>query len=508
VIRQHPQRQQILEARRGELARQIETLGEHPSPQQLAEVGRLADWFDTLGLEQSTVQSIRRRYSQPNFRARVSDRFIRSRVQRQVNEYTDIHDCILGTRIEGTGLVQADVTSALLPSSGGVVMQIVLSGNTLTNTRGYNGPVTIHSVGNTTMHGRQQLLIGIHGIQLLGVSAHCNSHTRINAISAGNRFGRRLIERVAWNRAGQQKPAAEAVASRRAEQRLVRRLSTAARGMADRANHRYASRVKRPLERADVFPDIVRLHSANTEVEVAALQRQSWQLSACQPPKQEARTGDVTLCIHESFVNNSIDTVLGGITISDERLVELLEQNKRDVPEELRITPEKEPWSISFDFANPVRVEFRQERMKIVLRGREFVRNERPLKEIVEIGASYQLGRSEGKAVLLREGPVQVNFVEAGDRTRGLRGTRIVGYRTFIERKFENVFPETIAPRNGGAAANLKALEGMHLSRLRANDGWLTAEWTQGARPVPLLVPTTQQARSSDVQLDRIVSIP
>jgi len=186
--------------------------------------------------------------------------------------------------------------------------------------------------------------------------------------------------------------------------------------------------------------------------------------------------------VHQSFVNNSAQTLVGGMTLSDERLVELLNENGREVPEELQITQENEPWAITFGRRDPFRVTFDGDRVSMAIRAERFRRGPRdqsdPLDIVVEISATYHLGVGKLGAHLTREGDVDVQFPEVTGRLN----TSQIGIKTFMRRKFSALFKEEFIFEGIQLPEALQQRIGqLRLGQAATGDGWFSGGWNRSA---------------------------
>jgi len=149
------------------------------------------------------------------------------------------------------------------------------------------------------------------------------------------------------------------------------------------------------------------------------------------------------------------------------------------VPEELQITEEKEPWSITFAENFPISAAFDGNQVRLALRANRFTRGrnddgtvDQETKGLVEISATYAIERTDKGATLKRQGDLNVDFV--GEEKLSVAQ---VGTKTFLRRKFGSLFkPELV-----GEGLKLKgrwAKAGtLRLSDVKAHQGWIAVAW-------------------------------
>jgi hypothetical protein len=196
------------------------------------------------------------------------------------------------------------------------------------------------------------------------------------------------------------------------------------------------------------------------------------------PPKLNG-THDLAVRVHDSIVENFSEALLGGETVSDEDVVEMFERAELEIPEELTIGPDKDPWSITFADVRPLSAEFTEGAVKLALQGKRFTRGDQGVRANVRISADYQIeAQPDGHFKLTRQGDVQVDFP---GRTR--LSTAQVAQKTFLRRKFDALFESEIVtnglklPGRWGEAGTLD------LTHLRSSTGWLTLTWQRIPAP-------------------------
>jgi hypothetical protein len=476
VFANDPQAGETLAGRLDTLAGHLGAYAQDPEFWTAGEIGLTLGWLEQLGQANELVAKVRRAYSRPNVFLRVSDATIVAATARPIAETTPIRDLILGTTIRGQGMTRGQVEAQLIPSRRSAILDIVLTGTTDSDTVGYNGPVTILSTGQTQLRGRTRLVIDPAGVSVQPAEGWCQTTTRFRDISAGRRLAGPLIEQLAWGRALRDKSRAEWIAARHAEGWLAERIDRQSGQLALAANRRFAQEVRNPLQAAEVFPQWLQVSSTVRDVRVEALQAAPWQLAAPGGPPADPGA-EITGRLHQSLLNNATETLLADMTLTDERLVQLLEERKLHVPDELTIHPDKDPWAITFTNRHPVRIEFADDQVIVAIRCQRFRRaDDQPFDRLVEISAKYTLQIGPVAAILTRQGDVQVDFLQSQGRLSAAQ----IGIRTFLRRKFNALLKEQFASEGLKLPENLQQRLGqLYLHHLVARDGWLTLGWSR-----------------------------
>jgi hypothetical protein len=171
--------------------------------------------------------------------------------------------------------------------------------------------------------------------------------------------------------------------------------------------------------------------------------------------------------------------MLGDVTLTDERVAEMVKNLTGSVPDELAITPEKDPWSITFTAELPVDVRMDDQGFKIMIRGKRFTRSDQEIRKVIEISASYKVEQAGDGAKLTRQGDLQVDFV-------GVPRLNVsqVAMKTFIRKKFESLLKPEIVTEGLALPNRWKDVGKFRLEQLHCDDGWLALSWRQPS-PAP-----------------------
>ena len=462
-------------ARLNALADALEKYNEAPSARSAGNVAALLDWLDQMGHLPGLAGDVRAFHQRPNIFVNVSEDFISRRFADTVNEVRPVNEMILQTHVRGTAYTVGDITADILPSQRGARIDIVLQGTTTTRSVGRQSPVTIHSRSRTSVYARKPLTVFPGSLASGPARASCRTRTTIFSIVPDQRLGRKLVERIAWKRATAQKPQAERIASGRAETRVERQMDQRAEELLADAKAKLRDDLRGPLDRRGLIPDSVAVRSSDRDVLVTATQADRGQLAAATAPPAFAAGRAVAALVHESVVNNTAEQAIAGLRLTDERIAELVEEFTGSVPEPLQLSDDKAPWSISFDWQQPVTVQFDDQTMTLAVRGRRFTSGERTLNERMEMSATYSMQTAPVGIVLIRQGDIQVSFL---DQREGQRpSNRQIFFRTLMRTKFDSLFQAEIQGEGIELPGRWETAGRLILDELSTSDGWLSLGW-------------------------------
>jgi hypothetical protein len=471
-----------------QLAAAIEAYDQNPaSGDDALAIGRALDWLGRSGQAASLATSIRKQYGHPNMYGSVSRRLAAVGIEQNIDQVTGVRENILGTDLHGTARMTGRTTLALLENPNAATLNILLAGTAVSNNVGYNGPVTVHTTGVSSLAGSKQLQMTADGLIAYRAGANGRTNSTIHSLSA--RCG--LIEKIGWRRAGEQKHEAEAIGSARAAARVASQMDREVAPMVAEQNERYHEKFKKPLLRRNAFPADLTFSSSPERAFVRMLEIVPGRLAAPAGPPEQDGAHDLAVRVHESMAVNMGEATLGGVELTDVRIEKLIKEDlKTELPEELRVTladgtldPDKEPWSIIFAKELPVRAKFQDGGLWMAIRAEGFTRGEgdkpgtyKPaITELVEIAAAYKIEKTDVGATLRRDGDVQIRFPSRPNPDQiTVRDNAIV---TFMRRKFRNMFKEEFAGQGIKLKGRWENAGTLKLAEIKSAGAWLSLGW-------------------------------
>jgi len=478
-----------------ELAKLVENYPDQPSPDDALALGRALGWFERTGQIPQLTQAIRARYSHPNLFISASQRFVAAGIQSDVLETQAVRDTILGTRINATATMSGHVDAALSPNAEQAAIDITLRGAISSDNVGHNRGVTIYSTGYTTVDAAKRVYIDADGLSSNRAAARASTSTNITGVN----HPLRLVRKIAWGRIRQSKSQAERIAAGKAAGRVASRVDVQAGDLLSDANERFAERFRAPLLRRDSFPELLQFSTTHDHLLVQLRHAGPFQIAAPHAAPEVPPELDLAARVHESAVGNFSESLLGGVQLTDERIVELYQENELEVPPDLQLTQDSEPWAITFSRTQPIRAEFVEGGTKVIVsclylhQGAEYERvnlvitdeetNRRYSPEI-RIARDYTVNVAEGAIRLDAKSDLSIEFI-------GLNGQPITKYgllhtsaKSLLTKKFGAMLGERI-PRDEREGLQLPGRwekAGTMKARLaQAAHGWLSIGWEQTA---------------------------
>jgi len=458
-----------------DLAKRLNEYETSPTGANGPEIGRTLGWLQSAAQAPELVSAVQSRFSQPNLHATASERFLAAGFNEHIDRVTPVTDNILGTSVQGTARFIATQQLDSIPSAKDARLNILLRGNIYSNNIGYNGPVTIRNRGTTSVAATKQLIVNQNGVFAAASTAGCRTSTTIDSIAA--KCG--LIEKIAWKKAGQQKGQAEAIASSHAAARINGFIDREAAGPIAKANQQFQEKFRWPLLRRGHAPKDMQISSNADGIDIAMLQMTRDQIGAPSAPPAVGDDHDLAIQTHESFVANFSEAAIGGLEMTDEKLAEMVKDATGEVPEELQITEEKEPWSINFADKMPISATFDGNQVRLALRANRFTRGrnedgsvDSEVTGLVEISATYAIQKTDTGATLTRQGDLNVDFVGQEKLSAAQVGTK-----AFLRKKFGSLFKPEFVGQGLKLKGRWEKAGTLTVREIQADKGWIAIAW-------------------------------
>ena len=453
------------------LEKLVETLNEpiESETERSEAVGVIANYLDLTSQAPNSLAAFRAKYSQPNVQAYVRESFVTRTLVRPVAQPTAVNECLLGTRVVGSASLNGNVSADLLPSNNGVSLGLNLNANMSTNSTGYNRGVVIRSTGASPILASKQIFVTPSGISSTAASVATNLQTQINSIEHRSR----IVRRIAKRKAAETQPQANVIAEGRLQDRVRTQFDQQVEEQLGQARVQFANFQRQSQSR----PELARIgmpmptytyNSSTSAIHGLLMQRTKSQLAALKPSDlPKASDAQVIIEAHQSAMMNAIDVFLGGRTLRNNDLDDLVKQFGGKVTPELQKEADADPWSITFAAFHPVQIDLNDGLVKLTLRIGQMTRGEQVLKQDASVTAVYRPTVYNGYFRMDRESEVKIEFFGK------ISNIAAVSMRAFLKGKFEDTFkpllvnaPITLpAPKQ----ANVPQVQ---ISNLQLDNGW------------------------------------
>jgi len=472
-----PNAQAVYGQRLEKLAAAVATGAAAGTADALDPVGPLLARLEESGQAPATVARVRSAVNRPNLFLDVDESLLGSAVNRAVDETAAIEDTVLGTRVRGSGRTTGLVLLDFVPSLQQAVVDLKLDATNHSNTRGSQGPVTVHTLGTTTIGARKRILIDDRRVTALPVEAHADTDTRTAGIGVNKRFGQRLIRKVASRKIAEMRPQAEAISAAKARDRVRTQFEEQTGSAISQAARDYQTKFRGPLIERGWYPELLQMSTSDSRLSVTARKALADQIGAFTAPPAVDADAVLAARVHETLVNNAAEITLGGRTITQQFVEEQIKRNNGTLPESLGNDPDQQPWSITFAKRKPVELDAGDDRVKVTVRGSRFTSGEREF-PAMDIWAAYRIEPGPAGVRLVRDGDVQIyppGFVPGGGEKLTMQETSL---RRILQKRFNKVFKEVVDVEPLKLPGELERAGPLPMEQLVARkDGWVAVGW-------------------------------
>ena len=432
------------------------------------EIGQSVLFLTQANQASDLVNAIRGRYARTNARVLISSEFVNKRFAKPVNESNPVDEVILGTQIYGQSWLQGSVTPQLLNSNTHAALRLNLNGSFSSQSIGYNRSVKLHTVGSANVAASETIALTDGGlVPLNDTTTDAALASQINDIEARMR----IVRKIATKQAAKQKPEADAIAEGRLENRIRTQFHERLSDQIAEANQKIKTPDLPALKRLGLDrPGRTTWSSTQYLALLWKLQGQT-QLGAPASCPLVVDPSGITVQLHESAVSNLLDPVMAGRLLKSTDLDTMASQFGDVLGTGLANQKESEPWAVTMAAFHPVEIQLDDSLVTFRIRTLKLDRNGQALEQPAAIEATYKIVLIDGAIQLERQGNVKISF-----SGRQQQGSKAVMLRSFLKKKFEEVFKENLLDQPVRVTDRLPSeLQGLTLSSIQVDDGWIQA---------------------------------
>jgi hypothetical protein len=458
-----------------ELATELRSYQAQPTAAGLSAIARRWAWYQVLGITPAWGGRLQEAFAGPNLRFQVSEQLVSTVVAREVDDIGPFEDVILGTQLFGKSKTRGQLCARLVPQEQTGVVSISFRGKIETEAVGFNGPVQVNTCGHTQISAEKLLGFGSKNLVLLPTFSRAETESELLGLYALR--GGALVESIAWRRAFRQKPLADAIAARHAEERFNSRLDNEFAARTRTVAQWWQEKVLDPLEDRGIYPPNVRWRTTAENLEGYFWQWGRGRLAAPVEPPAAHPEADLAVAVHESAINGVLAETFSRYVLREMGLREWVEDFLGRVPAWMEVEDPAEPWTIFLADDQPLEVAFWANHIRVTIRGRAFQKGDRSYPGM-EVTAEYRLeGTGEGSQAI-RQGELKI-YPPGFEPGKGRLSAREQVLRTLLERRFSKVFPERWeipVLRWNREKEKLPAIE-LKACGWQAEQGWMVLSW-------------------------------
>ena len=464
--------EQMFEVQVTRLVESLTNYLETPDNENAWKIGRVIGWLERAEQVANLRNEVRYHFFQPNIFLHISQHLISSGEKRIVDQTQNISQVVKGVPVKGVATMKGQVSFALAENSQRATINVMMDGTILSKNVAEKSGVTVNTNGTTTVHAEKRISFDKNGFTNSPATAKATTKLELGSIDAPSS----AYESIAKTKFIKGRSDNEEAASQLSVDSVTKEMDANVLEMLSDIIDGYKTKIRDPLLRRGGFPEQFNTSSTKELVNLQLLQTGRYQLAASSEPPALNKKTDVSLRLHESFVRNFTEVVLGGVELTDEKLVEHMTRFGAEIPDELKTGSGKKSWAITFSSTQPISVGFRNQQIVIAIQGQQFRDGKRLIKEPIRIAATYNVEKTETGMRLQRDGDVAVDFLARKTLT-----AIQVATKTVMSKKFNALFKDDIVGQGGiKLPGQWENAGNLILQQLGANNGWLMLSYNLG----------------------------
>ena len=339
-----------------------------PNDVNAVALGRTLGWLEQTVQLTEEVDAIRHLLSKPNAQITVSEAFAQRLLtifETEIDGEFPVRDVskappsgLLGIRrtlrVRGKAQTTGSTTLEVVENDQTAEIHLIFTGDVIARCMADAGPAALHVLTTGPVQAMKPVYFDITGWTLGATTTDAPMKTRLTRVSAD----RRVIKRIARRQANQ--PASKAHMRTSGRQHTIEMINE---NMDERVNEAVAqiraefekmrgsmdgaSELVAPLSREGAVPEVLGLRSDDQLIELNVVSSRPNQFGALIPYENDKIGGDVQFRVHLSFFNNSLETILGGKTLSDEFLMRYAKILQAQLPMPLMVHSRSTRWAVT-----------------------------------------------------------------------------------------------------------------------------------------------------------------
>jgi hypothetical protein len=378
---------------------------------------RVAHGFQTLRwspleAETQAAQPINDHYRNANVRVAISAALINRILPTEHTSFDPVDDVIQSARVQGTSRTSSRLRVFLVPSRLQWRLGLEARGDVASQTESRKGPATFYQDAMANFDARKHVTVDKRGIRTDRAEARAQSssdlrgfETDFDDIPLFNRLARGIANRQYQEQstlaAAEVESRVADIASQRLDEEVHKRLSD--------AEGEFQTRWLMPLRNMGLDPTPVDFETTNHRLIVRYRIAAIHQLAAHTPRPQAPTNSWLSVQLHESAINNTLDQLgLGGRKLTIQELCDELARKfgrpsppvPEDIPEDMTVTLAQN---------EGIRVRCDGGRMRLTLRVAELSQNRHTKWRNFMVQTTYVPSPDQRNANLVRDGIIELS---------------------------------------------------------------------------------------------------
>ena len=415
------------------------------------------------------AQSLNTYYRNANIRVAITDGMIERLIPEVDAKVQPVRDVILGADVRGTSVAKSDLSLKLIPSDHSWKLVLENNGRVSTGAASRQWPVLIRSDSEASFLSSTPLEISASGAVAGSTGVAVRSATKVRGLSTefdSIPLVNSLVREIAMNRYDSMAPLAQQIQKSKIRRGVSAEVDAKVSEQLDEASKTLSQRLTGPLGTLRLSPMVVDMETTETRLSARYRVAGDWQLAAFSPRPRAPMASLMSVQIHQSALNNTLETILP--SGEPKTISELIDQIKQlfmvndgmSLGDDDQLAAET---SIQFASTRPITVEIEDDILWITLRVMRLKQNAGiDLRRFI-VRAGYKPQVDGLSANLVRVGHLRISGPDMSMRDR--LPVRAIFNKVFSARRTLPIVPAQWLSH--------PALEGLAVTQAELRDGWI-----------------------------------
>lgn len=259
------------------------------------------------------AEAISSHYRNANVRVSISKPMLHRMLPTIAEKWVPVRTQMFGSRVRGASRIDSDFEVQLNPSADSWSMNLKTTGKVRSESTGVNGSVAVRTSGDSVFVATTPIELHQRGVELEPTEIDVCGRTELKGIRSGYDglplIGA-LVRGIAGLRYDTLATRSNALANQLIEDSVASEIDTQIESQLGDAGNRLTSNVINPLRTLSLDPRIVQMETSEERLVARYRLAGDWQMAAFTPRPRAPISSLVSLQIHQSALNNTIDQLL------------------------------------------------------------------------------------------------------------------------------------------------------------------------------------------------------
>lgn len=404
-------------------------------------------------------------YRNANVRMAISQAMLQRMIPSIAPKTVPIRTQMFGSRVRGISRIESDLQVALTPSPNTWSISLNAVGGVSTRSTGFNGPVAVRTSGNASFVASTPIQITPNGAQVGTPQVSAHGRQRLRGIETdydGWPLVGSLVRSIAANRYESLAGPSNRIANNKIKGEVASEIDQQVNQRLSTATNQMSQMVLGPLGKLSLDPKVIDMQTTDQRLLARYRLAGDWQMAAFTPRPRAPGASLMSLQIHQSAINNTLEQL---VPRDEPKLIrDMLLDSAEKFGQTIEL-PEDFPEDVKIQFAKtrPITIEIEEGRVFITLRVMRLQRGDRLNLTQFIVRSEYKPEINGLEANLAREGHLRISGPGMSMRER-LPVRAIFNKVLSPNRKIQLTLPQLI---------DHPATAGLAISQLELRAGWL-----------------------------------